>query len=99
MHIISKKKLKEFCHKHADARTALDDWYKIVTSANWKNLAEVKKIYPSADLVSNFTVFNIKGNTYRLIVSIDYESQVVYVKYVLTHSEYDKELWKNDPHY
>jgi mRNA interferase HigB len=44
-------------------------------------------------------VFNLKGNRYRLIVSIDYERQVIYVKYVLTHGEYDKERWKNDPYF
>lgn len=99
MHVISRKKLNEFCRKHADALTPLDDWYRTAKSADWKNLAEVKKNYPSADIVSNFTVFNIKGNTYRLVVSINYESQILYIKYVLTHSEYDKESWKNDPYY
>jgi mRNA-degrading endonuclease HigB of HigAB toxin-antitoxin module len=55
--------------------------------------------YRDAEAVGNFTVFNIKGNKYRLIISIDYEEQVIYYKYFLTHAEYDKEQWKNDPHY
>jgi mRNA interferase HigB len=54
-------------------------------------------LYPTADAVGNFIVFNIKGNSYRLIVSIDYAIQTIYYKYFLTHAEYDKEKWKNDP--
>jgi mRNA interferase HigB len=99
MHIISRKSLLEFSQLHANAYTPLDDWYRSAKAAEWKNLSEVRQFYPSADPVGNFTVFNIKGNTYRLIVSIDYECQIVYVKYVLTHAEYDKEKWKDDPYF
>ncbi|KAF3887838.1 MULTISPECIES: type II toxin-antitoxin system HigB family toxin [Nostocales] len=99
MHVISRKKLQEFCQRHGDCYEALDDWYKIASKAHWGNLVEVQTTYPQAEAVSNFTVFNIKGNKYRLIVSINYEKQVIYIKYVLTHAEYDKEHWKNDPYY
>lgn len=99
MHIISRKKLRNFCKQHADCCDALDDWYIIASKANWGNLVEVQAVYPQAEAVSNFTVFNIKGNKYRLIASISYEKQVIYVKYVLTHAEYDKNNWKNDPYY
>ena len=54
---------------------------------------------PPNGLSRNFTVFNIKGNRYRLIVDIIYEHQRIYIKYVLTHAEYDKDKWKNDPYY
>lgn len=99
MHVISRKKLREFCQTHADSCEAMDDWYKIATSANWQNLLEVQSLYPKAEAVSNFTVFNIKGNTYRLITAINYQKQIIYIKYVLTHAEYDKDAWKNDPYY
>jgi mRNA interferase HigB len=99
MHIISRKKLLEFCQKHGDAFTPLDNWYRKAKKANWQSLDDVQQVYPSADAVGNFTVFNIKGNDYRLIVSIEYEIQIIYVKYILTHSEYDKEKWKNDPYF
>ncbi len=69
MHVISRRILREFCEAHADAREALYDWYRIATKAEWKNLLEVQAIYPKAEAVGNFTVFNIKGNNYRLIVS------------------------------
>lgn len=99
MHIISRKKLLEFAQEHANAFTPLDDWYRIAKDSHWKNLVEVRQFYPSADSVGNFTVFNIKGNYYRLIVSIDYQRQIIYIKYVLTHAEYDKDKWKDDPYY
>lgn len=83
----------------ADAYTPLDSWYRTAKTANWKNLSEVQNFYPSADAVGNFIVFNIKGKAYRLIVSIDYEGQIIYVKYVLTYAEYNKEQWKNDPYF
>lgn len=99
MHVISKKKLKEFLETHPDAETPLDNWYRIAGLAEWKNLAEVKQTYSNADCVGNFTIFNIKGNTYRLIASIDYAREIIYIKYILTHAEYDKEKWKDDPYY
>jgi mRNA interferase HigB len=99
MHIISRKRLREACRIHADSCEALDDWFVVASRSHWGNLIDVQSLYPKAEAVSNFTVFNIKGNKYRLIVSINYERQIIYIKYVLTHSEYDKEQWKNDPHY
>jgi mRNA interferase HigB len=99
MHIISRKKLRDFSKEHADCCEALDDWYKTASKAIWRNLVEVQAVYLQAEAVSNFTVFNIKGNKYRLIASINYEKQVIYIKYVLTHAEYDKDNWKNDPYY
>jgi mRNA interferase HigB len=99
MRIYSKKTLDEYGKIHADVANVLDSWYKIAKSAKWKNIQDVKGSYSSADAAGRFTIFNIKGNKYRLIVKIDYERQVIYIKYVLTHSEYDSETWKNDPYY
>jgi mRNA interferase HigB len=100
MRIYSKRTLDEFGKIHADVATALNSWHQVVKSASWQNIQDVKKSYSSAaDAAGRFTVFNIKGNKYRLIVSIDYERQVIYIKYVLTHAEYDSGRWKNDPYY
>jgi mRNA interferase HigB len=99
MHVISYRRLREFSKRHADCRDGLDDWFKVANRANWSNLVEVQSVFPKAEAVGNFTVFNIRGNNYRLIVSIDYEKQVIFVKYILTHAEYDKENWKNDPYF
>ena len=99
MHVISRSRLREFCKDHADSCEPLYDWYDIANQASWQHLIEVQQIYPQAEAVGNFTVFNIKGNRYRLIADIQYQKQIIYVKYVLTHAEYDKEQWKNDPYY
>lgn len=99
MHVISYRRLREYGEKHSDCREPLDNWYKIASKAVWSKLVEVQSIFPMAEAVGNFTVFNIKGNKYRLIVSIDYEMQLIYIKYILTHAEYDKENWKNDPYF
>ena len=81
--------------------TSLRSWYKIATTAEWSNLAEVKAVFSSADRVGNFTVFNIRGNNYRLITFIDYEyrPKKVFIRAVLTHEEYDEDKWKKDPWY
>ena len=99
MHLISAGKLKEAASNYSDAIEIVKNFAKNVEFSNWQNLIEVQADYRSAESVGNFTVFNIKGNKYRLILSIDYESQVVYFKYFLTHAEYDKDDWKNDPYY
>ena len=62
--------------------------------SNWKNLSEMKADFPAADLVGLRTVFNIKGNSYRLIARVNYQSQRVFILNILTHAEYDKEKWK-----
>jgi mRNA interferase HigB len=99
MHVISRRRLREFCESHADSCEALYDWYDTANQASWQNLLEIQQTYPKAEAVSHFTIFNIKGNRYRLIADIQYQKQLIYVKYILTHAEYDKENWKNDPYY
>lgn len=99
MRVISYRKLREAAEKYGDIRQALDDWYNVAKCASWRNILDVRQIYPHADPVGNFTVFNIKGNDYRLIVGIDYQKQIIFIKYILTHAQYDKEQWKNDPHF
>ncbi|MEM8501611.1 MAG: type II toxin-antitoxin system HigB family toxin [Cyanobacteria bacterium P01_D01_bin.1] len=94
MHIISRKKLLLFSEHHADSKTALDAWYRTTKTAKWQNLVDLREVYPSADSVGVYTVFNIKGNRYRLIAEINYRSSTIFVREILTHAEYDKERWK-----
>jgi len=96
MHIITRKRLREFYDKHPQAKSGLEFWYKISSKATWKNFDQLRETFPSADLVKNFRVFNISGNRYRLIVFIDYTYQEIYIRQVLTHAEYDKNNWKQD---
>jgi len=96
MNVISQKKLHEFWEQHPDAEQPLRKWYKTCRKAQWRNLDDVQQIFPNADVCGECTIFNIGGNKYRLIVKINYPGQAIYVKHVLTHSEYDREKWKND---
>ncbi len=99
MHLISIRKLRSDAAHYPDLGQVINAWYAVVKKANWKNLEDVRIIYRDAETVGNFTVFNLKGNQYRLIVGIDYPSQTVYYKYLLTHADYDKNRWKNDPYF
>lgn len=84
----------EAAAQYSDAAGPLDAWYRIAKKAAWHHITDVRKTFSSADPVGPFTVFNIKGNTYRLITWINYQSQKVFIKHVLTHADYDKEDWK-----
>jgi len=94
VHVISKKRLDSFARQHADAAKSLSAWYRVADSPQWRNLAEVRQTYRTADPVDQWTVFNIRGNAYRLITQIDYERQAIYIRYVLTHAEYSRGNWK-----
>lgn len=98
MRAISLKPLREFWDEHPDAEGPLRQWYKTATHALWNNLADVRRTYPHADGVATktgpLTVFNIGGNKYRLIARIRYDYQLVNVRHVLTHDEYDAGKWK-----
>ncbi|RUT07737.1 toxin RelE [Dulcicalothrix desertica PCC 7102] len=99
MHLISIRYLRNDAAIYPDVAEQIEVWYRVVRDASWQSLQDVKEIYPSTDAVGNFTVFNIKGNAYRLIVDIDYETQTIYYKYFLSHGEYDKERWKKNPYF
>ena len=94
MHVISRKKLRDAAERHPELSGSLEAWYRLAKKADWRSLAEVRQLFPSADVVDRFTVFDIKGNSYRLIAEINYRYGRLYVRHVLTHAEYDKEGWK-----
>lgn len=94
MHVISRKKLKEAATLHGGLEGPLDAWFRIAKKALWRNPAEVRKTFSSADAVRKWTVFNIKGNQYRLITEINYVFGRIYIRHVLTHAEYDRGGWK-----
>jgi mRNA interferase HigB len=94
LNVISREKLKEAATRDGDLESALDVWFRVVKKASWQSLTDVRKTFASADLVNRWTVFNIKGNRYRLITEINYRFQRVYIRHVLTHAEYDQEEWK-----
>lgn len=90
MHVISRKKLKDFWKKRPDTKGPLEAWYAEAKSANWSKPLDIKVYYASASILkNNRVVFNIAGNRYRLVVQINYQSEVVYIKFIGTHAEYD----------
>ena len=94
MHVISRKMLLKAAQKHSDLFGPLDVWYRIAKKTQWTGLADVRCAFPSADAVEEFTVFNIKGNAYRLIAEINYKTGRIFLRHVLTHAEYSKEGWR-----
>jgi mRNA interferase HigB len=91
MRIISRKILKEFWEAHPDAEQPLLAWHADVKQADWRSSSDIKKNYRHASfLANNRVVFNIKGNTYRLVAAIQYEFRIVYIRFVGTHREYDR---------
>ncbi len=95
MHIITRKRLREFGARHRAAVSPLNVWYSIMSETDFGSFAEIKRAFPSADKVGKFTVFDISGNKYRLIAAIHYNRKKVYIRHVLTHAEYDLDKWKD----
>ncbi|MCA0382077.1 MAG: type II toxin-antitoxin system HigB family toxin [Bacteroidetes bacterium] len=90
MRVIAKKILRDFWEKHPDCQQQLQAWYQEASKATWKTPAFIKREYPSASILEgNRVVFNIKGNHYRLIVKINYDYQMVWIRFIGTHAEYD----------
>ncbi|MCB0502982.1 MAG: type II toxin-antitoxin system HigB family toxin [Bacteroidetes bacterium] len=89
--IIAKRTLKEFWEVYTDSEQYLKTWYETAKNSNWKSPNEIKETYASASILkSGRVVFNIKGNDYRLIVKFNYEKQWAFIRFIGTHSEYDK---------
>lgn len=93
MRIVSHRKLKEFYETKGreDSRVPLERWYNIAEKAEWRNLSEIKVDFPATDYVGNqHYVFNIKGNSYRLVVVVKFTIGYIFIRFVGTHEEYDK---------
>ena len=89
--VISRKALREFADAHKDAETPLDDWYRIAKRLRWTSIVDVRRTYPHADAVGEFTIFNIGGDKYRLATRINFQTGKVYIRHMLTHEEYSRE--------
>jgi mRNA interferase HigB len=94
MHVISRPPLVAFWQKHPAAENPLQAWFKIMERETFADFNGLRAVFASADYVDGLTVFNIGGNKYRLITSIHYNRKKVFIRAVLTHSEYDRGHWK-----
>ena len=91
MRIIAERTIREYYEKNPHSKTALQDWVNVVKKAQWKNFADIKATYNSADYIGRqHYVFNIKGNDYRMVVVIKFIPQFVLIRFIGTHKEYDK---------
>jgi mRNA interferase HigB len=97
MRIIARRTLREFTAARAGSKdqpalkAALDVWFAEVRRARWRTTADVRRVYATASIVSaDRIVFNIKGNSYRLVVSVDFEKGIVWIKWIGTHRDYDR---------
>jgi mRNA interferase HigB len=97
MRIIARRTLREFVDSlagHRDqpaVKASLDAWFDEVRKARWRSAAEVKRSYATASVVTaERIVFNIKGNSYRLVVAVDFEKRIVWIKWIGTHKDYDR---------
>lgn len=91
MRVIKIKTLREFWAREPNAKVGLELWNKKIASRHWANSNEIKQAFQSADIVgNNRVIFNIRGNDYRLIVKFEYSIQQCYIRFVGTHTEYDR---------
>jgi mRNA interferase HigB len=90
LRIIAKRTLREFWTVYPDSQSQLEAWHSEVSNADWCTPQELKQQYGSASILKNSrAVFNICGNTYRIVVWINYEFKLIYVKFIGTHEQYD----------
>ena len=91
MRVIAKKTIKNFWINYSDCEQQLKTWYQEATDSSWKSPADIKRLYPSASILAdNRVVFNIKGNTYRIVVRINYDYSIIWIRFIGTHAQYDK---------
>jgi mRNA interferase HigB len=94
MNVISREVIDKFIRRHPDGKSSIEAWYYEAKDSFWKNSVDIKEKYSSASfLAQNYVIFNIKGNSYRLVTKIAYNSGIVLIKWLGTHAEYDKKTF------
>jgi mRNA interferase HigB len=94
MRVVSRKAIRDAVARHGEWGASLNAWYKIAKNADWKNFAEVRNSWRNSDVVGRFVVFDISNNRCRLIAVIKYKWNMVYIRRILTHAEYDQKDWR-----
>ncbi len=94
MNVISKRELQKLMAEKPETGKEINAWHRQASAAKWENLADVRRDFPSADLVGRILIFNIRHNRYRLIVREAFAFKRLYIKALLTHKEYEREAWK-----
>ncbi len=91
--MISRRGLVSLAARHPETSATLDRWYRVARKAGWRGLNDVRKQFPSADQVRKILILNVLGGNYRLITRVEYDTQRLFVKALLTHSEYERKEW------
>ena len=94
MRIVSRKAIREAAGEHSDWAASLNAWYKIARNADWKNFSEVRSSWRNSDVVGRFVVFDISHNRCRLIATIKFRWRMIYIRHILSHTEYDRRDWE-----
>lgn len=99
MRVVKPSTLRTYSFTHRDAESSLTRWLVTAEAAEWQSIQDVRRAYRDADATqaasgSTVTIFNVKGNRYRLVVAIHYNAQRIYIRDFLTHEEYNNQLWK-----
>lgn len=96
MHVISRKRFKDFWDKHPSSKAVLEAWFKLMRQGSYGMFSDLQTTFSRSevDKVGRYTVFDVGGNKYRIITVIHYNREKIYVREVLTHAQYDKESWK-----
>jgi mRNA interferase HigB len=92
--VISRRAIRTFAARYPEALEPLLHWANATETVDWRTPGDVRRTFNSADFVGDLTVFDVGGNKYRVVSFVHYRQRVVYIKYVLTHKEYDKGAWK-----
>ena len=92
MHLISNKALRDFSTRHPESNNPLQAWRRIIERASPRSFADLKQLWNSTDKAGSFYVFNVGGNKYRVIAAVHFDRQMLYVRHVFTHPEYD--VWR-----
>jgi mRNA interferase HigB len=92
--VISRRAIRAFADRHAEALESLLHWANAVEAVDWRTPGDVRRTFNTVDFVGDLAVFDVGGNKYRVIAFIHYRRRAVYIKDVLTHREYDKGAWK-----
>jgi mRNA interferase HigB len=96
MRIITERKIREFWLENPKAESVLCEWINTVKQADWNNFANVRNTFNHADIYGNCTIFDVGGNKYRIIGKVAYRIKIVFIRFVLTHEEYDEKKWQDD---
>jgi len=87
---VTGKRIREFIQREPRSSEVMWHWADVIESSNWRNPGDLKAMFASASFVGDLTVFNVGGNKYRILAFVHFRKQIVYVKRIGTHKEYDK---------